>query len=189
MLTAEILFTALVTICIGLVAIFYGYQLFRILLIAGGFGLGVLIAQNLFVGDSQTKLIVSLIAGLVLAVLANFIYNIGFVLLAGILSASLAYVLISQSAGLTTSNVILIVGAGLAGSILTLALGLEHLIIVLATCAYGIVLVGSGILRIIYNGNIPELSQLPVTTLLVLLVLTAILVSLGIGRQLKKVKE
>jgi len=185
-LTTEILITSLILILLGLGVMFYGYKLFRLLLIAGGFGLGVIIAQQLYQGEPQAKLLVSLVVGLVLAVLANIVYSIGFVLIAAALSSALMYLIITQFGQLDMVSLLLIAGAGIAGAIITMTFKLEKLIVVVSCCVYGFLLVGQGILRLIYSGNTPALKELPIITILVLVVLGSILLGLGATNQLRK---
>lgn len=187
MLTTVTLINALAVILIGIAIIFFGYKVFRLLLIAGGFLLGVLIGQNLLtIADPNGKMIAALLIGLVLALIANAIYSFGFVIVAGGLSAAFAYLAITQFGALDVTGVILIIGAGIAGAIITLSFKLEKLIVVIACCVYGYLLVANGILRIVYNDNLPTIQQIPPATMLVLIVLGAILFAFGANYQLER---
>jgi hypothetical protein len=91
---------ALVLLAGGLVSCFAGYRLFRVVLSIYGFILGALVATSIAgAGSTGTLLIWALVGGLAGAVILNFAYFLGVVLVGASIGAMLATVLFGRGGG------------------------------------------------------------------------------------------
>lgn len=112
---------ALVLLLAGIVACFFGYRLFRIVLAIAGFILGALVATSLFgAGDTWRTLGVALGGGLVGALLLFAAYYVGVALVGaglGVLVGNLAF-----SAGDQEPHLLMVVLFSVAGALLAMYL-------------------------------------------------------------------
>lgn len=187
MLTVDILAFALISIVLGLISVLYGYQIFKFFLMIAGFVLGVWVIQTYFPQpNAELTLVLSILGGVVGAVIANFLYTVGFAINAGILAAGLAglslnYVAIDLN---PTARLVLIIIAAVLGVLLVLMFNLKKLIIVSLTVLYGVYLLLAGGMHLIFAGNLPPFSQLPQATALGLLLIAGIIGIFGFFKQM-----
>lgn len=135
--------SAVLLISFGLLLTLYGYALWRIALVVGGFAIGFLMGAQIAPPDQQ---VLAIVAGVVLAVvfgmLSYFAYSIVSVLigvvmggLAGLWVASLLGVTVSGATSLDGGTVALVVIGAVVG--VALGIALRDLIIVLLTAVAG----------------------------------------------------
>jgi hypothetical protein len=177
--------TALFSIIFGIVACFFGYRIFRVVLSILGFIVGASIGMAL-VGESTqtTQFLVALVGGLIGAVVMNALYFLGIVIAGALLGALLVNLLLA-ALGVEPNVVFLVVGAIVGGAV---AVVLNKQMIILSTAF-------SGAAGVIYGLTlfIPDLGGFdPLGTLsranqsqpsLVLLVAWIILGIAGVGAQ------
>ncbi len=135
--------SAVLLISFGLLLALYGYALWRIALVVGGFAIGFLMGAQIAPPDQQ---VLAIVAGVVLAVvfgmLSYFAYSIVSVLI-GVVMGGLAGLWIASLLGVTVAGVTGLDGGTIAlvviGAVVGVALGiaLRDLIIVLLTAVAG----------------------------------------------------
>ena len=87
---------AIILLVGGIVACFFGYRLFRIVLAIGGFILGALIASSIFgMSDTAPMMIAAGVGGLVGAAVLFFAYFVGVALTGAVLGAVIANVVLA----------------------------------------------------------------------------------------------
>lgn len=187
MLTIDILAFAIVSIVLGLISVLYGYQIFKFFLMIAGFVLGVWFIQTYFPQSNvELTLVLSILGGIIGAVIANFLYTVGFAINAGILAAGFAglalnYLAIDLE---PTGRIVLVIIAGVLGALLVLMFNLKKLIIVSLTVLYGVYLLLAGGMHLVFAGNLPPFSQLPQATALGLLLIAGIIGVFGFFKQM-----
>ena len=105
------LFVALIAISIGLVAVFFGYRLFRAVLPVFGFVLGAIVgAQAVFLIFNEgifatvLSIVTAVVVGLVFGVLAYFFWALGVILVIGGMGFAIGSALCRPSALTRTSS-------------------------------------------------------------------------------------
>jgi len=131
-------------ILIGLASCFYGYPLFRILLILAGLFYGYLLGQSFF-SDSHPwlALMIGLGAAVLLAVLAYPMWSIGVV----IIGAALGFTILSSLGYALNASQVVVILLGLLGAAVLgfLFYGARDLFVILATAFNGALLVVFGL--------------------------------------------
>ncbi len=108
----------LLLVACGIFLLVYGSMLFRFAIAVGGFVLGFSLASWLFAGQTDAiRLLISFVAGGVLAVLGYSLVNLALYLAGGILGAVLALVILSllRIDVAIINLIVVLVGAGLVG--------------------------------------------------------------------------
>jgi hypothetical protein len=107
---------ALVLLAGGLVSCFAGYRLFRIVLSIYGFILGALVATSIAgAGSTGTLLLWAVVGGVIGAVILNFAYFLGVVLVGASIGAMLATVLFGRGGG--DPHTVVVVLFAIAGAV------------------------------------------------------------------------
>jgi hypothetical protein len=131
---AVLIVTAIFSVVFGIVACFFGYRIFRVVLSILGFIVGASIGMAL-TGDSTqaTQLLVAVVGGVIGAVLMNALYFLGIVIAGAFLGALLVNLLLA-ALGVEPNVVFLVIGAIVGGAV---ALVLNKLTIMLSTAFSG----------------------------------------------------
>jgi hypothetical protein len=125
---------ALFSIGFGLVACFFGFRIFRLVLSIIGIILGASIGLALTADSTQlTQILVALAGGLIGAVVMNALYFLG-VVIAGAWLGALAANLLVAALGIEPNVIFLVIGAVVGGVV---ALVLNKLMIILSTAFSG----------------------------------------------------
>jgi hypothetical protein len=139
------LFVALIAVAIGLVAVFFGYRLFRAVLPVFGFVLGAIVgaqAVNLIFGDGFLSTILSIITavvvGLVFGVLAYAFWALGVILVVGGMGFAIGSALL-PAFGLDADVISWLIGlaVGLGFALAAFVLRLPRAIVVVVTALWG----------------------------------------------------
>ena len=139
------LFVALIAVAIGLVAVFFGYRLFRAVLPVFGFVLGAIVgaqAVNLIFGDGFLSTILSIITavvvGLVFGVLAYAFWALGIILVVGGMGFAIGSAVL-PAFGLDADVVSWLIGlaVGLGFALAAFVLRLPRAIVVVVTALWG----------------------------------------------------
>lgn len=159
----------LVLVACGVFLLVYGGMLFRFALAVGGFVLGFSLASWLFAGQPDTiRILISVVAGGVLAVVAYALVRMALYIAGGILGAVLVLLVMSflpLSMPSFVNVILVIIGAGVVGFF---GRRLGDWVIILATTLLGAYAVLGGLARMF-----PEMmgvdaastsAQVPVTT-------------------------
>ncbi len=140
------LFIALISFAIGLVAVFFGYRLFRAILPVFGFVLGAVVgaqAVNLVFGDgilsTLLSIVTAVVVGIVFGLLAYFFWALGVVLAVGGMGFAIGAALL-PAIGLEDADILswvigLLVGLGFAAA--AIVLRLPRAIVVAVTALWG----------------------------------------------------
>jgi hypothetical protein len=134
--------SVLLLIGFGLILTVYGYALWRIALVVGGFALGFIVGAQFAAPDQQVlSIVVGVVTAVVFGLLSYFAYAVVSVLI-GVVMGALAGLWVAYLLGLTTSTANVDVGAVLLvalGAVVGVVLGiaLRDLIIVLLTAVAG----------------------------------------------------
>jgi uncharacterized protein DUF4203 len=124
---------AVVLLAGGLVSCFAGYRLFRVVLSIYGFILGALVATSIAgAGSTGTLLIWAVAGGLAGAVILNFAYFLGVVLVGASIGAMLATVLFGRSGG--DPHTLVVVLFAIAGAV---AASMMQRYVIVAGTAFG----------------------------------------------------
>ena len=139
------LFVALIAVAVGLVAVFFGYRLFRAVLPVFGFVLGAIVgaqAVNLIFGDGFLVTILSIVTavvvGLVFGLLAYFFWALGVVLAVGGMGFAIGSALLPAfglDMDITSWIIGVVVGAGFA--VAAIVLRLPRAIVTVVTALWG----------------------------------------------------
>jgi hypothetical protein len=134
MLPATYQFPAAIVILMGgLVACFFGYRLFRVVLAIFGFILGALFASSLFgVSDTWPMIAAAAAGGIIGALILFFAYFVGVALVGAGLGAAVANMLFSR--GDADPNVFIVIGLSVLGA--ALAMYLQRYCLIVGT-AFG----------------------------------------------------
>jgi hypothetical protein len=117
----------------GLVACFAGYRLFRIVLGIYGFILGALLATTMVgAGNSGSLLLAAVVGGLIGAIVLNFAYFLGVVLVGAALGATVATVLWGRAG--VEPHVLVVILFAVVGAVG--AMMLQRMVIIVGT-AFG----------------------------------------------------
>jgi Domain of unknown function (DUF4203) len=139
------LFVALIAISIGLVAVFFGYRLFRAVLPIFGFVLGAIVgaqAVNLIFGDGMFSTILSIVTavvvGLVFGVLAYAFWALGVILVVGGMGFAIGSALL-PAFGLDADVISWVIGlaVGLGFAAAAFVLRLPRAIVTVVTALWG----------------------------------------------------
>jgi Domain of unknown function (DUF4203) len=139
------LFVALIAISVGLVAVFFGYRLFRAVLPVFGFVLGAIVgaqAVNLIFGDGFLVTILSIVTavvvGLVFGVLAYAFWALGVILVIGGMGFAIGSALL-PAFGLDADVISWVIGAAVALGFAAAAfvLRLPRAIVTVVTALWG----------------------------------------------------
>ena len=139
------LFVALIAVSVGLVAVFFGYRLFRAVLPVFGFVLGAIVgaqAVNLIFGDGFLSTILSIITavvvGLVFGVLAYAFWALGVILVIGGMGFAIGSALL-PAFGLDADVISWVIGAAVALGFAAAAfvLRLPRAIVTVVTALWG----------------------------------------------------
>ena len=121
---------AIVLLLGGVVACFFGYRLFRIVLGIFGFILGALLASSIFgTSDTTPMVVAAIVGGLVGAAILIAAYFLGVALVGAVVGATLAN--LGFAAGETDPHYLVIVFASIIGAIG--AIYLQRYVIILGT--------------------------------------------------------
>jgi hypothetical protein len=124
---------AIILLIGGVVACFYGYRLFRLVLVLSGFVLGAFMASSIFgMSDSGPMIVAAVAGGLAGAAVLYFAYFVGVALAGAVIGAVAANVL--MSAGDRDPHFLVVVFFAVAGA--ALAMYLQRYFIILYT-AFG----------------------------------------------------
>ena len=139
------LFVALIAVAIGLVALFFGYRLFRAVLPVFGFVLGAIVgaqAVNLIFGDGFLSTILSIITavvvGLVFGLLAYAFWALGIILVVGGMGFAIGSALL-PAFGLDADIISWLIGlaVGLGFAAAAFVLRLPRAIVTVVTALWG----------------------------------------------------
>ncbi|MCB9453453.1 MAG: DUF4203 domain-containing protein [Anaerolineaceae bacterium] len=138
--------SALLALIIGLVSCFFGFRLFRVILVLagflGGFWLGVALIGN---GQQTVAIIVGLVGGIIGAIIFYFLYFIGIALSGAVLGAFVvASVLSALNISVNGLGIIVIIVGAVLGAIVALAINKLMIIISTALSGAGGVIYGIG---------------------------------------------
>ncbi|MBZ0282027.1 MAG: DUF4203 domain-containing protein [Anaerolineae bacterium] len=143
----SVIIIGLVSIAIGLVSCFYGYAVFRVVLVVLGFLLGYAVGTALVAGRAElTVLLVGLGAGLIGAAIMYGLYVLGVMLAGGLFGANVASALIlALNLEGALIPIIILIGV-LIGAVI--AYGLNKWMIVIGTAFNGAssIIYGAGLL-------------------------------------------
>jgi uncharacterized protein DUF4203 len=175
-----LIINGLITIIAGLIACFYGYRMYRIVLAIAGFFIGFAIGAALAAAQPELILIlIGIVAGLIGAVLMWYLYVLGVIVAGGLLGAAVALTLITVL-NIENSGLALVIGlVGLIGGGLV-AFWLKEPIIIVSTAfsgaasmVYGLALLLPDLFGIVRSSRPPN-TPLALILLIVLAVLGAL---------------
>lgn len=170
-----------VLIVIGLLSLFFGWQLFRLILalvgLTYGAAIGSMIANSIAPGEQTLALILAVIVGLLLAILAGVLWSLAIYISGAFLGAAVGLLLAPSIGATGITQLVIVTGAAFIG--LLLAILLRKTIVILATAVNGAGLVMYGVslfvpsLRVVQfvNGEMQIVADASSLALLILLVL------------------
>jgi hypothetical protein len=170
-----------VLILIGALSLFFGWQLFRLILalvgLTYGAAIGSLIANSIAPGEQTLALVLAIIVGLLLAILAGMLWSLAIYISGAFLGAAVGLLLAPSIGATGITQLVIVIGTAFLG--LLLAIMLRKTIVILATAVNGAGLVMYGVslfvpsLRVVafVNGEMQIVSDSSTLALVILLVL------------------